>query len=219
MRPTFRWIVLFSVCLTIAVTTGDAVAQAVRQVPLRNVRADVVVAYARLASAGPAQRAMYVALPAQMKEDIWALHIEYFLTDHPELTAEQRSVCLEGLGIVESGALETDRFSAEWNANVGQALQRLEVRIKTFMPGALGREAFAQLGPATPSIVSSPAERPGIRGKLQRGVDSAPIPDCECSTISEGYECSNCVYVADSCTFRIGCGPFYEYACNGLCNG
>src|SRR4051812_19251979 len=81
--------------------------------PTRNNRTDVVIAYAQLTMAsGSARRELFLQSSPSMQGDLWILHLEYFVTDHEQLTTEQRSIIFEAVGLLASGLFEEDHANA-----------------------------------------------------------------------------------------------------------
>jgi len=66
--------------------------------PLRNARADVLMIYStlRVMPRGDAKLS-FSQLSPEMKANVWTLHREQFLDEHPNLLEEQREVIFEGL--------------------------------------------------------------------------------------------------------------------------
>lgn len=188
-------------------------------VPLHNPQAAVVSTYAQLSAQRLAdRRSLYATLPAQMQEDLWALHLSYFLADHPELTSEEKALVFEGLGLVESGIMEVDPASAEWRTNTLASAHSFEGRVRKIGTKVL-LEAFTRLG--GPEITYPSAGAKGLRSDWQPG------GDCECNTTHDfcclGPECSttttpNCRRpVRPWCIAGHGCGILLLEDCDGVC--
>jgi hypothetical protein len=178
---------------------------------------------------GRARRELYSTLPAGMKGDLWALHLEYFLEDHPDLTPAQRAVVFEALGLITSGVFRYDSSSPEW-PEIDKAIRHLEARAKVELR-QLTQTAFEQLGiPEINGLQGDDrVERPviGESGNvLKRPLRIRPQTyDCMCSTESDYCCFLNCptsptptCHEDDNCTLvRASCGFLWEYACNGMC--
>lgn len=173
--------------------------------PLRNSRPVVVAQYARMAAVPVEQRKqIYELLPVTMQGDLWAFHLETFLSDHPELNADQRAVFFEALGVIQSGALTPDA-----------SLQHLELRARAALKPDLIDLAFLELGP--PDSFTANAK-----------LIARPDADCECSTVSD-YCCfldcptsptPKCARGRRICSLvPTGCGFLWQYGCNGVCGG
>lgn len=192
-------------------------------VPLRNSPSAVVGTYAQLSTMAMAQRhATFGALPAPMKEDVWSLHLQFFLEDHPDLSSPERAVLLEALGFFASGALETDRSAPAWAARVEQPLRELEQHARSLASPQLVVRALTELG------VPEPVRRLRLVGNARLQNDFGDILDCECST-SSNYCCFLDCATSPTPTCRRpqqgqfcaaqpdGCGFGWMYPCNGIC--
>src|ERR1044072_2897186 len=77
------------------------------QIFLRNARAAAEVEHDAIWSVDPRQaHERYRGLAPTMKSDVWTIHFERFLNDHPELTPMQRAVVIDALDLVEGGIIE-----------------------------------------------------------------------------------------------------------------
>ena len=169
------------------------------------------------------------SLSDDMKDDLWSLQFEYCLIDHPELTAEQRSIIFETLGFIQSGALHVHVGSPDRHARVELPIQHLAERLsQSAFPNA--RETFAHLGYPDPFSVSQvPAQ--SARGKLRTTKpDLGNLPPCECSSEPNQDFCCvldcltsgtpKCISVPHTCLRTPdGCGWLWQSACNGYCGG
>jgi hypothetical protein len=189
------------------------------RVPLRNSRPDVMTVYTEFTLRAAAERrVIYRTLPSAMQSDLWVVHLEQFLAAHPELTAEQRSVVFEGLGIIAAGVVDSNDRTGPLYA----AVQHLELRSRSIMSMELLKEAFVDLG--GPDLDSRAM---GIGGVTDRHFTARRTPirtldtvDCSCATDDDWCgsitSVSKCHGLQD-CTFTTGCGWFFLSACNGLC--
>ncbi len=198
------------------------------QVPLRNARVEVTAKYKMVSELQTNdQRAIYSALPIRMQEDLWSMHLERFLAQHPDLNEHERGVVFEGLGLIAAGVLEVSRSSPEWEVKSNRPLLMLEERIKAVMPIELARAAFAQLNDLPSSDgIQEPSQISGARvgRSLKPHVETL---DCECSTESNWccvFDCltsptPHCLSgVRDgNCFPTQGCGTLFTHACDGYC--
>lgn len=182
-------------------------------VPLRNPRAAVATTYAQLSTQRLMDRkVLYASLPASMQSDLWALHLSYFLEEQQDLTAPERSLIFEAIGLIETGLLELPRSSpesassaAEFDRHVRQLGSR-----RVF-------DALTQLG--GPELHFT-VKAHGLRTEWEPG------DDCECSTDSD-YCCfgdcptsttPNCHRSGRPwCIAVHGCGLFWSFDCDGIC--
>lgn len=184
-------------------------------VPLRNPKAAVASTYGQLSAQPIAQRrAAYAELPASMRADLWAMHFANVLADH-DLSAEERAVILEAIGIVEAGLLEIDPSSPAWKSTT-----RLLAR---HVDEAGSRVVFDAL-----SVLGAPELSPVhlLKARSPR-TDWLPGDDCECNTSGMNFCCfgdcptsptPNCVRSGRPwCIPTHGCGLFWLEDCNGIC--
>lgn len=186
-------------------------------VALHNPRVEVLAAYQSFA-ATPAgeRRSLYDSYPVALREDLWLLHLEQFLSEHPQLTPNQRGVVLEAIGLLATGALQ-ERANSEDPEGMTDSLARLERHIEAEFPFELARAAFAQLGPSAP-----PGDRP-------RGPGLQPRPevyvglDCDCN-VNHPF-CDTITNPTPYCSSKkackalaSGCGWLWLQRCDGLCS-
>jgi hypothetical protein len=142
----------------------------------------------------------YSSYPREQQLELWTLHLQKFLVNHPNLTGAQRSLVFEGLEMVASGAL--DRTDDPKAMSLVQAFkQRAQVQFdqETF------KDAFVRLGGRVDSAAG--VRRPERVGALQ--------PYCDCSR-DEDCGGSDCNFLRP-CTEVPGCGPFRMELCVGAC--
>lgn len=138
------------------------------------------------------RRAIYAALPVEVRSRLWQDHWDQFIQDN-ELTDSQQELLIRVRDNV-------DRYLAMEPGD--PELVRFEDEVRRTLGDELGRGAVAVLGPTPVGV-----ENEGLQ-----------TPDCACSIGSDwcgsGHECllgSNCNYQ------DWGCGTFGIYACDGLC--
>lgn len=152
----------------------------------------------------------YETLSPQEKADIWTAHLKEFLASHPDLTAEQRDVILEALGLIALDVFEVQPHDSAWEWTRA-ALDRLTMRGRTLLPFATAKAALVDLG--YPSS--------DISGGLTAADDDKI--DCTCSTASDWCDMftnvnDTCVAGFLECTILMrGCGTLWLYACDGFC--
>lgn len=189
-------------------------------VELHNERADVlaVYAYVRTLSADEA-KAHYRTQRAPMQEDLWSVHLERFVDQHPALTADQRAVIFEALGLLASGVIHEARDSTGSAAVPAyEAVSRLEYRAKTMLGRALAQEALSAL---VPTDSSARVESPAANAHAIIRTDVGRYPPCDCS--SESSWCDSITNPtpkckSGGCTPYDGCGTFWLYMCDGICS-
>jgi hypothetical protein len=151
----------------------------------------------------------------RMKEDLWSIHLERYLVRHPELTDRQRGVILEGLALVQSGAMELAPWDLAWAEAVDRPVHQIEAHAKGVFTAAESRAIFSELGGhAAPDI------GPSYGAPRGAGLRSDVYEDCDCATLDSWCDwitnpTPNCTRVR--CVGSHGCGTFLLYDCNGIC--
>jgi len=214
---TSRFMGYLALALTISFRAASA--QTPAHIPLRGHRADVVANYDSLAQLEIAdQRQVYSAQDDTVREDLWSLHFERILNDNPNLTAEQRAVVFEALGLVQSGVLEINHAAPEWQPFVDAAVADLNRHARQVLTPAMARTLLLELVP-TPSHKTT-----GSSGHFQ----TSPLPSIRSELRSDPCDCSSqsnwCDFVTNPdnnckgpCRAQEGCGTLWLYSCDGLC--
>ncbi|MFP5245788.1 MAG: bacteriocin fulvocin C-related protein [Thermoanaerobaculia bacterium] len=171
-----------------------------------DLRAAAAGQYARLSTVTMQERReLFAGMPAAMQTELWTLHLHYFLDVHPELTAAQRSVVYEALGIVASGAFDVERNTVTWAERVGEPVAQLDARARPLFSPELFAEAFLELGPRSPRQT----ENLWVACDCNVEMDFCCILDCPTSPTP------NCSKVR--CIKGSGCGLLFLFACDGFC--
>jgi hypothetical protein len=185
---------------------GTAASAQEYEARLRGARADVEVRYESLQtlSAGEA-KAEFANLSHREQGDVWTFHLLRVIGDHPELTADQRGVLYEALGLVASGAFEIERNDPSWTARVSEPLSHVRARAELLLPPDLVRVALYGL--------SRDAAMLGTRSRQL-------TTNATCNCHQGGTDCSPsvpCLRPPPRCTLAQGCGPMFLDGCNGEC--
>lgn len=171
--------------------------------------------YDRVRNMNPSEvRSLYRKLPGDLRAELWSAHLLAFLDAHPELDAHQRAVVHEALGLVHTGIFRIDPTSSRWQSHVQAPMDRIITNAKALLPRSLVIEAFFTLSNSAGSGGSRERSTPGI------GVDSPAPGSCECSTAftwcaDEARECRTNFFCELEQSYN--CGPFFLYACDGMC--
>jgi hypothetical protein len=139
------------------------------------------------------RRAIYDALPGDVRAGLWREQLEGFLRSGQRLSAAQRAAVREA--IAQLPALTAPGAD-------GAAGRRLGQHLSTLFDRATVRRVFVRLGPP-PAAAPAKAKRPG----------------CDCNTIEDFGECGEgytCTYYPCNST-NTGCGPFWSGPCDGFC--
>jgi hypothetical protein len=176
---------------------------------------DIASEYASIRTLSSAEvREAYRAMPSSERKALWTEHLVTFLREHPELDAAQRGIVLEGLGLLATGIFDLDPSDVQARALAGKEIERVVTRAKELLPSDLAWTAFYGLNGGSQSEASS------RQGRLRRLQTNAPF--CDCSSAL------GCEDTSATCVPRTGpgfcslvpsynCGPYYYYACDGLC--
>lgn len=175
-------------------------------VTLRNPRAEVLELYSTMTAEN--YHDIYHAVSADMRSDLWTVHLARALTEIPSLSTEQRVVILQGIGLIATGALEIDHYDPSWLWRVHEPIQALDNQAKRVFKRSVGCAIFTQLY-ATVSMV---------QGHFQ-----PPTNGCSCSTESDWCsitptDVGECRSGHMICLPQQGCcGTFLQYDCDGDC--
>jgi hypothetical protein len=195
--------------------------------PLKNAREIVETTYDKLSGLSiDDRRAAYKKLPAAMQDDVWTVHLERFLATRFDLTDDERSVILEGLGFLATSPGSVGRHDAEWEIRVGRPLQQLSNRGKTLCRYEIIRAAFGVLGPepqrkARQATVAPPNSAHLWNDKLVAHAGRGIMGPCTCNRNDDWCRMwpedpLSCTEV--DCTLTDdGCGWFWRKPCNGQC--
>lgn len=147
------------------------------------------------------RRQAYLGYSREQQLELWTLHLQKFLTDHPNLTSTQRTVVLEGLELIASGALDrTD------DPKVTRLVQAFKERAQLQFDRNTFKDAFVRLG----------GRRDSAAG-VQRAERVATLqPFCDCERDEECGGTDDCNFLRP-CTEVIACGPFGTEWCLGVC--
>lgn len=165
---------------------------------------------------GIERRAMYRTLSPSTRAELWILHFQQVLHDHPDLTAAERSVILEGIGLIRSGSVDFSLPAAEQNRETQESIAALQYRAQAALSADLVRLTFGEIGGE--QRVVTPAHRFHV-------TTNAPPTDCICN-VGSLYTCGGpsdplpyCFApLQPSCTIiTSGCGFLWLYICDGLC--
>ncbi|MCU1231803.1 MAG: hypothetical protein JWO97_4687 [Acidobacteria bacterium] len=184
-----------------------------RAAPQRAARIELIAQYDALAALPMVDRMRDLrALPPDVQQALWTKHVQVFLHDHPNLTAEQRSVAMEGIGLLETRVIEAScSADPEQSAAAQSALRQLNQHATLLLGTELTKAAFYRFGPP---------ELPSPQNRFASVTVGFDLPSCDCATDGD---CSDpllhcisrphdCVAVANSC------GPFSDIACVALCH-
>lgn len=147
------------------------------------------------------RRAIFRALPAQVRSQLWVEQFRRYRAAHPELTAAQRAV----LDRAEAIAADPSTHSTAMTEAKHATFQQFGAAAREAFDAPEAAALFANLGPAT-SAAFGP-QRP-----------ASPESDCTCSTTDDWCGSPTwCFYVKDQCDFVGGCGSQWVYLCDGFC--
>jgi hypothetical protein len=144
------------------------------------------------------RKAIYQALPAENRRDLWVTQFQQYKDAHPALTTEQARVLDRALDLAGQPSTFTD---APLSDDLLRQLEELRVTAIDAFGIDEGRALFATLGPTDGS--------------------AARAAGCGCSCTSNWCDgpcvcCGNCNQCSCSCS-SIGCGTLLRFGCNGTC--
>ncbi len=157
------------------------------------------------------QSAVFNALPADTKSDLWRTHLMQYLEQHPTLDRARIELVDQAIEFVSRPTtFSTPHTDPLWDVLVGQTTKKLEKRFRLLF----GKdEAAALVSRLTPENQSSiqvmEVDATGFKSILQ----------CSCSTQSDWCSPSpyRCYTNNPTCAQTSGCGTFLAYTCNGSC--
>ncbi len=166
-----------------------------------------------------ARRTAFKQLAPAIQDSVWQVHLKNLLAERADLTDDERSVILEGIGLLDVGLATVDRDDPVWALKVYRPLQALQARANTGCRPEIIKAAFGVLGPARND---QSEERSSARLRLGRvapqiGPSWGPC-DCNvshdfCGDITSVQSCQGL-----SCDHSDrGCGWFWMQECNGIC--
>jgi hypothetical protein len=171
----------------------------------------------------PERRAVFAQLAATAKTDLWQLHLDTYVLEHPDLTNEQLAVLEEAMRLLHAGIF-SDEIGGDDRQSVNTRLTDLQIAAMEVFAHNEQVEIFGILG-ARPTTRSEPASNgstpatstPGSRNWRVTANPVITNVDCECSIQSDlcwsGYWCK-----ASTCrSTGMGCGWYWAHPCDGLC--
>lgn len=142
------------------------------------------------------RRAIFDALPAEAKGELWRQHFRAYASTHP--LSDRQAAAIARLSEQASGAF------AGGTGGRGDARLRAEDR-EPFSPEEMAN-LVAHLGPEDASDAQTPASGDAVNGA------------CECSKTDDwctwGMTCKN----SNCAPTNSGCGTFWRQKCDGLCD-
>lgn len=146
------------------------------------------------------RRAVYGALPALARSDLWVAHFAHYRKTHPALTAEQSAV------LDDATRLAPQIIAGRQQ---GAAAEGLETAAVAAFGESEARAILRALGPVDP--VETPRAAP-------RSGQSAEVLDCNSQCAGTG-SCDTVCYAAGFyCNWTdYGCGPLWLGPCSGFC--
>ncbi|MFI7320261.1 bacteriocin fulvocin C-related protein [Streptomyces venezuelae] len=142
------------------------------------------------------RRAVYAALSAPARSDLWVAHFAYYRKTHPQLSARQSAVLDDAT-----------RLAPQIIAGRGKkaAAEELNRAVASAFGESGARAVLRTLGPADPPG-TAPRRDPAIQA-----------PDCNSRCGVGTGSCSSVCYGGCNWT-DFGCGPLWLAPCSGLCN-
>lgn len=168
-----------------------------------------------------ARRIAFKELTPAMQDDVWLTHLKHYLVERADLTDDERSVILEGIGLLGTGVASVDQNDPAWAMKVYRPLRALQIRANTVCRPEIIKAAFGVLGPAK----SDGREKGSSDSSRLRIGAIAPLVGpswgpCNCNqnhdfcgditsvVFCQGLSCDH----SDR-----GCGWLWFQECNGIC--
>ncbi|GAB3419989.1 hypothetical protein GCM10027569_47680 [Flindersiella endophytica] len=148
------------------------------------------------------RRAIFEALPADVRSRLWVEHLRRYGADYPGLSAKQA-------GVLDRARAVAGRVSMFEPGDRSEALaQARDVRQAAI--DAFGKDEARRI-----LATLGPADRSGVAGGVR-----PQVADCECSEQSDwcapDFNCTDCSWnCCDESSW--GCGDYYAYPCDGIC--
>ncbi len=184
-----------------------------RSVATRNPQPEVLQKYESLQFLDRQElREAMAEMTPQMHADVWTVHLLRILRQHPEFTAEQRSLIYEGLGLIASGIFEIDRTSREWTVDGRRTLRDLAKRVNAAFPPEISRALMSDPRDSMMTEPATPADR------LNRFRIGAQWSWCTCNIFFQ-TDCGwgVCFETDPYCWPYHSCGPWMWDTCDGVC--
>lgn len=166
---------------------------------------DTAGMYSYLAT--PEGKDAYVALPPSIKRELWLVHLRRALGEVPNLSAAQRGLIFETIGLIALGVFEGEPTSDSWDQLYGAQMRDLERRAREAFDARLARSLFAELGPEVDFAVTESFFDPCSCSTESDWCDLITNPNPRCRSGGD-YRCR---------PRASGCGFLLMYACDGLC--
>jgi hypothetical protein len=191
------------------------------RVALHEPRVDVETAYSQFSQSTTIQlrKEAFRTLSDEMRTDLWLLHLERFLKAHPDLTAEQRDVVLDVIGVLATAPSWQELNSS--GSYVAARLHRIDLVALSVMPRDLYSSAFVRLGDDFVLLADEPHPTSGSRSWKVIG---NPIVQWDCDCNKAHSFCDTLTNPTPVCATALcksypdGCGWFWAQPCDGLCS-
>ncbi len=153
--------------------------------------------------------AIFNAVSPQVRATLWQEQLRRF-DQRTDLTVTQHQLVAEARAIVTPALYAHEPV-------VNQAYNDLTPRIKATFAS---REHRLYLTNVAFTGTRPQPQTPTLLGKLMNPfvANAAAEGSCECSTANGPAECWSGVCVGVSCFETLGCGPFGNWTCNGMCS-
>jgi len=153
---------------------------------------------------GRERKALFQALTSEAKAGIWKMHLDVFLAEHDDLTADQRTLVSLLAGVVRPSHYDAPGaagiFAVSSAASTGE-IEPLIARASMIFPPDTVDSLLYRLGPPLDGRNRTPR-----RWRIQTN------SMCDCSTVYPECDCDG-----GGCIKWKGCGPMQLDGCNGLC--
>jgi hypothetical protein len=181
--------------------------------PLQNSRAEVLLQYEYVSTLDLVSRKAYVrTLTLEMRSDLWIVQLTTALRNNKVLTAAQRTVIRNAIGLIAEGVFTDEQLRRQTLDDLGFQIRQ------TFSP-ELATITFGQLGSAE-TVSSGLHALPPTISRVPRVMTG----DCDCHQSADFCDTITnpnhvCRDVGINCTPTVCCcGWLWMESCDGLCS-
>lgn len=156
------------------------------------------------------RRAIFAALPAPAKSQVWRQHLDRWTESHPDLSADQSALIKEARAFLDSDLFEVMDDPARYQAHVDR-LRDFEEKALDVMTADEVSSAFVDLGSLRPAAYQIDDIKPPKKSNCDCAVGTPGLV----RACPKGQTCKD-----GGCTKTpAGCGLFTYIQCHGLCTG
>lgn len=179
----------------------------------KHARDDMAPLYAAISALPKGQRKrVVVALPAEVRSQVWQMHLTLYLSQHPELTEPQKNLVRAAMAFATPDLFGLSSSHPDWETKVAVPAGVFTQRAFQLFPLPVAQEIFSHIGIPEES---SPVGQEQLESIITEG------GSCGCS--STFWDCSwltgeSCLTKGTDCEVTDGgCGFLGLSDCVGIC--